>query len=79
MSIPAIAIKRPVTMFMISSVIVLLGLISLFRLPVDRFNHGRMAVAGVANADAANEIQIFFSGGIKEMHAFCAHDFQGEW
>ncbi|HTL00593.1 MAG TPA: efflux RND transporter permease subunit, partial [Vicinamibacterales bacterium] len=35
MSIPAIAIKRPVTMFMISSVIILLGMISLFRLPVD--------------------------------------------
>jgi hydrophobic/amphiphilic exporter-1 (mainly G- bacteria), HAE1 family len=35
MSIPAIAIKRPVTMFMISSVIILMGLISLARLPVD--------------------------------------------
>jgi HAE1 family hydrophobic/amphiphilic exporter-1 len=35
MSIPAIAIKRPVTMFMISSVIILLGGISLTRLPVD--------------------------------------------
>src|SRR4051812_15075980 len=35
MSIPAVAIKRPVTMFMISSVIILLGMISLFRLPVD--------------------------------------------
>ncbi len=35
MSIPRIAIQRPVTMFMISGVVVLLGLISLFRLPVD--------------------------------------------
>jgi len=35
MSIPATAIKRPVTMFMISAVIVLLGMISLLRLPVD--------------------------------------------
>jgi HAE1 family hydrophobic/amphiphilic exporter-1 len=35
MSIPAIAIRRPVTMFMISSVIILLGTISLTRLPVD--------------------------------------------
>ncbi|HEX5214521.1 MAG TPA: efflux RND transporter permease subunit [Vicinamibacterales bacterium] len=35
MSIPRIAIERPVTMFMISGVIVLLGLISLYRLPVD--------------------------------------------
>ena len=35
MSIPATAIKRPVTMFMISSVIILLGLISLSKLPVD--------------------------------------------
>ncbi len=35
MSIPATAIRRPVTMFMISSVIVLLGGISLMRLPVD--------------------------------------------
>ena len=35
MSIPATAIRRPVTMFMISSVIVLLGGISLTRLPVD--------------------------------------------
>ena len=35
MSIPRIAIERPVTMFMISAVIVLLGGISLFRLPVD--------------------------------------------
>ena len=35
MSIPATAIKRPVTMFMISSVIILLGVISLTRLPVD--------------------------------------------
>ena len=35
MSIPRIAIERPVTMFMISAVVVLLGGISLFRLPVD--------------------------------------------
>ena len=35
MSIPRLAIHRPVTMFMISSVIVLLGGISLTRLPVD--------------------------------------------
>ena len=35
MSIPRIAIERPVTMFMISMVIILLGGISLTRLPVD--------------------------------------------
>jgi len=35
MSIPRIAIERPVTMFMISLVIILLGSISLTRLPVD--------------------------------------------
>jgi HAE1 family hydrophobic/amphiphilic exporter-1 len=35
MSIPRIAIERPVTMFMISMVIILLGAISLSRLPVD--------------------------------------------
>ena len=35
MSIPRLAIHRPVTMFMISAVIVLLGIISLTRLPVD--------------------------------------------
>ncbi|MEZ5318496.1 MAG: efflux RND transporter permease subunit [Vicinamibacterales bacterium] len=35
MSIPRTAIHRPVTMFMISVVIVLLGTISLYRLPVD--------------------------------------------
>jgi HAE1 family hydrophobic/amphiphilic exporter-1 len=35
MSIPRIAIERPVTMFMISAVILLLGGISLVRLPVD--------------------------------------------
>ncbi len=35
MSIPRFAIHRPVTMFMISAVITLLGLISLTRLPVD--------------------------------------------
>ena len=35
MSIPRVAIERPVTMFMLSAVIVLLGGISLFRLPVD--------------------------------------------
>ena len=35
MSIPRIAIHRPVSMFMISGIIVLLGLISLTRLPVD--------------------------------------------
>ena len=35
MSIPRIAIERPVTMFMISFVIILLGAISLTRLPVD--------------------------------------------
>ncbi len=35
MSIPATAIRRPVTMFMVSAVIILLGLISLTRLPVD--------------------------------------------
>jgi len=35
MSIPRLAIHRPVTMFMISGVIVLLGAISLTRLPVD--------------------------------------------
>src|SRR5690606_16286593 len=35
MSIPRTAIHRPVTMFMLSAVIVLLGAISLVRLPVD--------------------------------------------
>ena len=35
MSIPRFAIQRPVTMFMISAVVTLLGLISLTRLPVD--------------------------------------------
>jgi len=35
MSVPRIAIHRPVTMFMISGVIVLLGAVSLMRLPVD--------------------------------------------
>jgi hydrophobic/amphiphilic exporter-1 (mainly G- bacteria), HAE1 family len=35
MSIPRLAIQRPVTMFMLSGVIVLLGTISLMRLPVD--------------------------------------------
>ena len=35
MSIPRIAIQRPVTMFMLSGVIILLGVLSLFRLPVD--------------------------------------------
>ncbi len=35
MSIPRLAIHRPITMFMISAVIVLLGIISLLRLPVD--------------------------------------------
>ena len=35
MSIPRLAIQRPVTMFMISGVITLLGVISLSRLPVD--------------------------------------------
>ena len=35
MSIPRFAIERPVTMFMVSAVVVLLGAISLTRLPVD--------------------------------------------
>ena len=35
MSIPRFAIHRPVTMFMVSAVIVLLGAVSLIRLPVD--------------------------------------------
>ena len=35
MSIPRLAIQRPVTMFMISAVVTLLGIISLSRLPVD--------------------------------------------
>jgi HAE1 family hydrophobic/amphiphilic exporter-1 len=35
MSIPRLAIHRPITMFMISAVILLLGTISLMRLPVD--------------------------------------------
>ena len=35
MSIPRLAIHRPVTMFMLSGVIILLGTISLMRLPVD--------------------------------------------
>ncbi len=35
MSIPRLAIHRPITMFMLSTTVVLLGLISLTRLPVD--------------------------------------------
>lgn len=35
MSIPRLAIHRPVTMFMVSSIVILLGAISLTRLPVD--------------------------------------------
>jgi HAE1 family hydrophobic/amphiphilic exporter-1 len=35
MSVPRLAIHRPITMMMISGVIILLGVISLTRLPVD--------------------------------------------
>ena len=35
MSIPRLAIHRPVTMFMLSAIVILLGTISLLRLPVD--------------------------------------------
>ena len=35
MSIPRLAIERPITMFMLSGVIILIGLLSLTRLPVD--------------------------------------------
>src|SRR5215218_9632529 len=35
MSIPRLAIERPVTMFMLSAIVVLLGALSLARLPVD--------------------------------------------
>lgn len=35
MSIPRTAIHKPITMFMISGVVILLGLMSLARLPVD--------------------------------------------
>src|SRR5688572_25463985 len=35
MSVPRFAINRPVTMFMVSATICLLGMLSLFRLPVD--------------------------------------------
>ena len=35
MSIPRLAIERPVTMFMLSAVIILIGAVSLVRLPVD--------------------------------------------
>src|SRR3954464_366996 len=35
MSIPRLAIERPVTMFMLSGVVVLIGAVSLARLPVD--------------------------------------------
>ena len=35
MSIPRLAIERPVTMFMLSGVIMLIGGVSLARLPVD--------------------------------------------
>src|SRR4029450_13497855 len=35
MSIPRLAIERPVTMFMLSGVIILIGALSLMRLPVD--------------------------------------------
>ena len=35
MSMPRLAIHRPVTMFMICCIVILLGMISLTRLPVD--------------------------------------------
>ena len=35
MSIPRLAIERPITMFMLSGVIILIGLLSMMRLPVD--------------------------------------------
>ena len=35
MSLPRLAVRRPVTMSMISGVVVLLGAVALFRLPVD--------------------------------------------
>jgi hydrophobic/amphiphilic exporter-1 (mainly G- bacteria), HAE1 family len=35
MSIPRLAIERPITMFMLSGVIILIGLLALMRLPVD--------------------------------------------
>ncbi len=47
MSIPRIAIERPVTMFMISMVIILLGGISLTRLPVDLMPDTQMPTISV--------------------------------
>ncbi len=47
MSIPRIAIERPVTMFMISMVIILLGSISLTRLPVDLMPDTQMPTISV--------------------------------
>ena len=35
MSIPRLAIERPITMFMLSAVVMLIGGLSLVRLPVD--------------------------------------------
>jgi hydrophobic/amphiphilic exporter-1 (mainly G- bacteria), HAE1 family len=47
MSIPRLAIERPVTMFMISGVIILLGAISLTRLPVDLMPDTQMPTISV--------------------------------
>ncbi|MSO62276.1 MAG: efflux RND transporter permease subunit [Acidobacteria bacterium] len=47
MSIPRLAIERPVTMFMISMVIILLGGISLTRLPVDLMPDTQMPTISV--------------------------------
>ena len=60
MSVPRTAINRPVTMFMISAVIVLLGGISLFRLPV-----GGRVWAGVAFATTGLALIAFGTGCLK--------------
>ena len=48
MSIPRLAIHRPVTMFMLSAVVVLLGAISLTRLPVDLMPELQMPTISVS-------------------------------
>jgi hypothetical protein len=50
----------------------------LIRLFPDGFHYFGMTVTRIANTDAANQIQINFSIGVIEIHAFGPHDLQSE-
>ena len=73
MSIPRLAIERPVTMFMISAVITLLGIISLTKLPADLSRSFVLMIDPMlaTGGSAVSALDLLRNAGARDVRMIC--------